>query len=350
MVKPNSPYILFSISKMQEYHSKFNHVKVTSLSSRISREWKDMSEEDKDHWRRAAERDKMRYNAEKSTFTGPWTVARNKRPPKDPSAPKRPPSAFLNFCRSRRRVLCQANPGLKNTDISKLLGHEWRSASEDMKRPFVEQEQQERQAYHIRIAAWKEERKHQEDFVKHHQQELVLEDPLLSYTESEGFEAMAPAQPEAIDWSMTASTSMSLKPVPITATAMNTFASKPLPIAPRKVTLDVDSSQEVDNITASSTSHLALSTDETFFNTLSGQHAVISSTPPADDSLAVPMERPIASSPSATFATRATNMNTLAEAASKFEDNSIPMLHYGKNSIHNVKCQEVTTCCLISLF
>jgi HMG (high mobility group) box len=70
-----SPYILFSISKMQEYRDKLKQEKVTSLSSQISKEWKALPEAERNRWKRAAEEDKHRYNAEKSLYQGPWRVS-----------------------------------------------------------------------------------------------------------------------------------------------------------------------------------------------------------------------------------------------------------------------------------
>lgn len=41
-------------------------------------------------------------------------------------APKRAPSAFLIWCKDRRRQLKAENPKMANIDISKMLGDEWR--------------------------------------------------------------------------------------------------------------------------------------------------------------------------------------------------------------------------------
>jgi len=72
-----SPYILFSISKMAEYKSsllKEKNVQVTSISRRIAQEWKTLSKEERQKWDEVALQDKMRYNAEKSLYTGPWQI------------------------------------------------------------------------------------------------------------------------------------------------------------------------------------------------------------------------------------------------------------------------------------
>lgn len=69
-----SPYILFSISKMQKYKVLYKNAKVTSFSSLISKEWKALTEEEKKKWKMFAEQDKLRYNTEKRFYKGPWQV------------------------------------------------------------------------------------------------------------------------------------------------------------------------------------------------------------------------------------------------------------------------------------
>lgn len=62
-------------------------------------------------------------------------------------APKRPPSAFLKFSQKQRPIVKRDNPDMRNTDVSRLLGEMWRSASTEEKEPYVTQEQQERAVY-----------------------------------------------------------------------------------------------------------------------------------------------------------------------------------------------------------
>lgn len=52
-------------------------------------------------------------------------------------------SAFLRYSKCNRKKVKMANPDVDNTDISRLLGHMWNSASEKEKEPFVTKELQE---------------------------------------------------------------------------------------------------------------------------------------------------------------------------------------------------------------
>ncbi|KAI2490049.1 high mobility group [Fragilaria crotonensis] len=108
------------------------------------------------HWDDVAAKDKQRYMVEKSSYTGPWQVPW-KRAKKDPSAPKRPMSAFLYFSQDKRRQIKDANPTIRNTEVSRILGELWRNAGEEEKSPHVEREKSEREKYKVAIAEWRTE-------------------------------------------------------------------------------------------------------------------------------------------------------------------------------------------------
>jgi hypothetical protein len=52
---------------------------------------------------------------------------------------------------------------VKNTDISKLLGLEWRAAPQEVRQPHIDKEAREREEYHKKVSAWrKQQRKNKE--------------------------------------------------------------------------------------------------------------------------------------------------------------------------------------------
>jgi hypothetical protein len=69
-----SPYILFSISRMEEYKREKGTTSVTAISRLVAEEWKALSPPDRKKWDQVATQDKARYNVEKSLYTGPWQV------------------------------------------------------------------------------------------------------------------------------------------------------------------------------------------------------------------------------------------------------------------------------------
>jgi hypothetical protein len=97
-----------------------------------------------------------RFLREKAEYKGPWIVPK-RRAKKNPLAPKRPPSAFLKFSKKRRSEMKSSNPDLSNTDVSMLLGEEWRNATAKEKEPYVGQEERERAIYNEKIKTFREE-------------------------------------------------------------------------------------------------------------------------------------------------------------------------------------------------
>ena len=168
-----SPYILFSIDRMDKHRKEMDiKTKVTSISRLVSDEWKALSEDERKKWGERAKLDKERYNAEKSLYTGPWTIP-SKRSRKDPSAPKRPMSAFLFYSQGKRKELKEQNPGIKNTDISRLLGDRWKAAPQEERLPFIEREKKERDVYNKEIAEWRKQKDEEEKAVRLHRQQVA---------------------------------------------------------------------------------------------------------------------------------------------------------------------------------
>jgi len=61
--------------------------------------------------------------------------------------PKRPMSAFLAFSNQRRAAAHEANKGATSKEISRILAEEWRSAPEQVKRPYVEEHDRKNAEY-----------------------------------------------------------------------------------------------------------------------------------------------------------------------------------------------------------
>lgn len=145
------------MAKQQEIKDELGEgATVTEVSKRSAEMWRNLPADERAYWDDVATKDKQRYMAEKATYTGPWQVPW-KRAKKDPSAPKRPMSAFLYFSQERRRIIKEKNPGMRNTEVSRVLGDMWRNASEEERNPHIEREAREREKYKVAIAKWREE-------------------------------------------------------------------------------------------------------------------------------------------------------------------------------------------------
>jgi len=130
------------------------------ITRKASEQWKGLSVEDRKRWELKATNEKMRYEIEKAAYTGPWKLP-YKSIKKDPTAPKRNASAFLLFTQGKRQELRKLNPETKNTEISRMLGRLWRDAPMTEKRPYIERELDEREAYKCAMTEWKKEKEDQ---------------------------------------------------------------------------------------------------------------------------------------------------------------------------------------------
>jgi high mobility group protein B3 len=152
-----SSYICFFMAKQPVIKAELgDSASVSEVSKRSADMWRSLSAEDRAHWDEVASKDKERYMVEKAMYTGPWQVPW-KRAKKDPSAPKRPMSAFLYYSQDKRRAIKEENPSLKNTEVSRILGDLWRNATDKEKKPHVDRELLEREKYKVSIADWREE-------------------------------------------------------------------------------------------------------------------------------------------------------------------------------------------------
>ena len=62
---------------------------------------------------------------------------KNKRGPRDPNAPKRASGAYVFFTNQERPQIMKEFPGIKFTEMGRILGERWRSLDNDEKKPFV---------------------------------------------------------------------------------------------------------------------------------------------------------------------------------------------------------------------
>ena len=65
-------------------------------------------------------------------------------------------SAFLHFSKDKRRYVREQNPGIPNTEISRILGNLWKESSDQERDPYIEKEASERESYRKATALWKD--------------------------------------------------------------------------------------------------------------------------------------------------------------------------------------------------
>ncbi|EEC43404.1 predicted protein, partial [Phaeodactylum tricornutum CCAP 1055/1] len=130
-------------------------IQTTDIAKLVSETWRELDPDDKEVWEKKARKDKARYEVEKAMYKGPWKIQANKRTPKDPTAPKRPMSAFLAFSNKRRAALKRQHPDATNADLSKMLSKTWKEAPEELRRKYMDEEAGLRAKYKELMGTWR---------------------------------------------------------------------------------------------------------------------------------------------------------------------------------------------------
>uniref|UniRef100_H0XIQ5 High mobility group protein B1 n=1 Tax=Otolemur garnettii TaxID=30611 RepID=H0XIQ5_OTOGA len=128
-------HAFFAQTCWEEHKKKHPDASINfQFSKKCSERWKTMSTTKKGKSEDMTKVDKARYEREMKTYIPPKGETKKKF--KDPSAPKRPPSAFLFFSEYCPQI--KGEPaGLSLADVAKELGEMWSNAAADDKQPYV---------------------------------------------------------------------------------------------------------------------------------------------------------------------------------------------------------------------
>jgi len=108
-------------------------------------------------WEEMAGKDKERYMSQMKEYRQACSAANISSKMKDPTAPKRPMSAFLAFSNERRAGVKRNHPELTNADLSKALSKQWRECDPVVKAKYVDEEAKLRAQYKKDTTAWKKD-------------------------------------------------------------------------------------------------------------------------------------------------------------------------------------------------
>jgi hypothetical protein len=138
-------------------NATFLAVQTPDIAKMVSAAWKGLAPEERRVYQEMSDKDKLRYEVEKTMYTGPWKVPIGGKRPKDATAPKRPRSAFLAFSNTRRSMVKnhQMPPKATNGEVSKALSKMWKEAPEAVRQQYRDEEKQLRNQYKIEIAEWR---------------------------------------------------------------------------------------------------------------------------------------------------------------------------------------------------
>ena len=74
-------------------------------------------------------------------------TSKSKSTKKKKTGPKRPLSSYMWFAQANRHQVKKDNPDLYQTEICKILGQKWNELSDDEKKPFEKQYQNDKARY-----------------------------------------------------------------------------------------------------------------------------------------------------------------------------------------------------------
>ncbi|XP_076817468.1 FACT complex subunit SSRP1-like [Clavelina lepadiformis] len=84
------------------------------------------------------------------------TGSRKRKAKKDPNAPKRPPSAYLQWLNDNRAKLKHENPGISITELSKLAGQQWSKVDRSVKEKYEQKYRKAKEVYEVSMREYKQ--------------------------------------------------------------------------------------------------------------------------------------------------------------------------------------------------
>jgi len=121
------------------------------ITAEISKNWNDLSSEEKEPFESEAAELKKAYVVKKAE----WDL-KNGKTAKDPKAPKRPLSSYMIFSQENREKIMTENPGIKFTEVAKKAGEMWKSITAEEKKPYEEKAVAAKAKYEIEIKEYYE--------------------------------------------------------------------------------------------------------------------------------------------------------------------------------------------------
>jgi hypothetical protein len=159
-----SAYLLYQNAMREQFKRENPGMTFGQLAKYTSHMYKNLTPEEKATWEARSQQDKARYDAEISAYVPPpghdsrgvliddqRPRKRNKRSPKDPSAPKRASGAYVFFTNEMRPKVLQEYPGIKFVELGKVLGERWRALSAEEKKKYEDMASEDKARFQMEM-------------------------------------------------------------------------------------------------------------------------------------------------------------------------------------------------------
>ncbi|XP_058834453.1 high mobility group protein 20A [Topomyia yanbarensis] len=87
----------------------------------------------------------------------PVAKRKRKKRAKDANAPKHPLTGYVRYMNEKRDSFRAKHPTLTSVDITKLLAEEWGTLTDEVKRPYLEAAEADRERYHREVSEYKQQ-------------------------------------------------------------------------------------------------------------------------------------------------------------------------------------------------
>ncbi|CAG8493899.1 7696_t:CDS:2 [Acaulospora colombiana] len=166
--RPASPYNLFFTEYYKKKKDDSPNLKLTEIAKLGGDNWRNMPDDQKNVYNERYKKAKSQYDEEYQKWReslSPKVIAlenkrrriekaagrSNQRPLKDPKAPKRPRSSYLQFAMENMAEY----KDLKVTERSKAIAQKWKALSPDERKPFEELYVKEKERYNQELENYK---------------------------------------------------------------------------------------------------------------------------------------------------------------------------------------------------
>ncbi len=140
--KPQTSYFLFMNAKRAEVKLADPTLSFGAMTKKLTEMWKSLSDEERKTYEDLAAKDKARYQEEMEAKG----LAKPK-PVVDETLPKKPLSSFFLFSAEAREKLKKEEPDIKQTEILKKIGSQWKELDAETKKKWEAKSKADKERY-----------------------------------------------------------------------------------------------------------------------------------------------------------------------------------------------------------
>jgi len=156
--KPLSGYMFFLSAKRKQIKEDTPDATFGEISKLVSKEFKALTDEQKEKWEGKAKEDKKRYAKDMETYTPPEgseaPPKKKAKKDKDPNAPKRPMNSYMLYSNSVRSQIREENPEMPTQNIMKEISNRFKLLNEEDQKKWKDKADKVKEVYKKDVEAY----------------------------------------------------------------------------------------------------------------------------------------------------------------------------------------------------